>query len=706
MWVALSGHRCSSTRTEIAAGIVAASAEGPQHQGTDSQCYLDKLKKILNGECLTKKRPWLIQTNGDLWELLEKMIKAKGKKAFKATKVKGHATDKQVEQGKHKKEHKEGNDEADRLATQGIAEHGDDTIQLGTFYARRQQDLLRLTITMQKFIVDVVKTAGNLRSPHSEGKNNEVYKTVVKNAKPEIVKVATSVGYPPLPMGIRLTMLPLPRLKISEREKNKKESEKAKAERVKEVHRAQAIHIFIARTYWALGDDKAPGAAWLELFVRFTQMGGLKQEEENDKDNYAPKTKLKKHLDDFKKTFKQVVETCVEEKDALLFQPSKVAGFRLKKLAIPHHVPCIRALPCWETEPAKNVARAIVATIVNLTKSSRKDFDEDKLAITPKRQRANIPIPWMHLSPSSCALSNLVEKNHAYKGVHGESEQPAAEAERNGGGQNQRKNELLLTCNKCGWARWMGKKALYARRKWSSLECSGCKKQRSANKWQCTHNIPWYKCPTHRNQGYSGKGYQPLAEDVSPMAPSAGPKPHVEGERNQKAAKMKHGDSPTSVTRGRGAVHFDISEKNPERISNAELVRMPISELRDMLIFMGMDPLGKKFELVQRLNLFWGREAGHPWFEAHRKTSGRIQRHEEVFSKDQGRGSLQCDLSFLSTVDITGMNYGQIRTLKRQAAGEEAVSVPVRASKFQKNNEGKREHGSHVPPLAYNEKPD
>ena len=169
---------------------------------------------------------------------------------------------------------------------------------------------------------------------------------------------------------------------------------------------------------------------------------------------------------------------------------------------------------------------------------------------------------------------------------------------------------------------------------------------------------------------------------------------------------MKHEDSSTSVTSGRGAEHFDISEKNPERISNAELVRMPISELRDMLIFVGMDPLGKKFELVQRLNLFWGREAGHPWFEAHRKTSGRIQRHEEVFSKDQGRGSLQCDLSFLSTVDITGMNYGQIRTLKRQAAGEEAVSVPVRASKFQKNNEGKREHGSHVPPLAYNEKPD
>ena len=42
---------------------------------------------------------------------------------------------------------------------------------------------------------------------------------------------------------------------------------------------------------------------------------------------------------------------------------------------------------------------------------------------------------------------------------------------------------------------------------------------------------------------------------------------------------------------------------------------MSPSELRDVAIFSGLDPIGKKFELVQRLNLFWGRVEGHSWFE-------------------------------------------------------------------------------------------
>ena len=64
-----------------------------------------------------------------------------------------------------------------------------------------------------------------------------------------------------------------------------------------------------------------------------------------------------------------------------------------------------------------------------------------------------------------------------------------------------------------------------------------------------------------------------------------------------------------------GTEHFDISvDEGPDRIPNAVLVRMLLSELRDVAIFSGLDPIGKKFELVQRLNLFWGREEGHSWF--------------------------------------------------------------------------------------------
>ena len=97
---ALSGHRCSSTRAELAAGIVAASAEKAQHQGTDSKAYLDKMQKLIDGANLTNKRPWSIQANGDLWQWMEDILKAKGRSSFKITKVKGHVTEQQVLEGK------------------------------------------------------------------------------------------------------------------------------------------------------------------------------------------------------------------------------------------------------------------------------------------------------------------------------------------------------------------------------------------------------------------------------------------------------------------------------------------------------------------------------------------------------------------------------------------------------------------------------
>ena len=42
MWGALLGSRCSSTRAELAAGILAAAAPLPCHQATDSMAYGSK----------------------------------------------------------------------------------------------------------------------------------------------------------------------------------------------------------------------------------------------------------------------------------------------------------------------------------------------------------------------------------------------------------------------------------------------------------------------------------------------------------------------------------------------------------------------------------------------------------------------------------------------------------------------------------------
>ena len=78
LWGSLSGHRASSTRTELAAGSVSMLSTSPVHQATDSMAYSKKMEKILAGQDMTERRPWGIQTDGDLWELMERIVKHKG----------------------------------------------------------------------------------------------------------------------------------------------------------------------------------------------------------------------------------------------------------------------------------------------------------------------------------------------------------------------------------------------------------------------------------------------------------------------------------------------------------------------------------------------------------------------------------------------------------------------------------------------------
>ena len=102
MYSCLPGYGSSSTRAEIGAGILAIAAEGATHIGSDSQAFVSRAtaiaKMVKNGK--EPRRPWSTQKNGDLWQVFHNTLKMKGPDSFKATKVKGHATQEMVEGGK------------------------------------------------------------------------------------------------------------------------------------------------------------------------------------------------------------------------------------------------------------------------------------------------------------------------------------------------------------------------------------------------------------------------------------------------------------------------------------------------------------------------------------------------------------------------------------------------------------------------------
>ena len=65
------------------------------------------------------KKKWMQIRDGALWELFEQIVKQRGPKSVRIAKVKGHATQEMVDEGKVRAEDKEGNDKADEAADMG-----------------------------------------------------------------------------------------------------------------------------------------------------------------------------------------------------------------------------------------------------------------------------------------------------------------------------------------------------------------------------------------------------------------------------------------------------------------------------------------------------------------------------------------------------------------------------------------------------------
>ena len=97
----IGGYHGSSTRTELAAGIIALSAHGPVHLASDSEAFVNQANSILtaipNGS--NTRRCWATTSDGDLWYHFEQAATIKGPHSIRITWVKGHATDAHVDAG-------------------------------------------------------------------------------------------------------------------------------------------------------------------------------------------------------------------------------------------------------------------------------------------------------------------------------------------------------------------------------------------------------------------------------------------------------------------------------------------------------------------------------------------------------------------------------------------------------------------------------
>jgi len=158
LYTAIGGFAGSSTRAELAAGIVAVMADGPIHIGSDSKIFVDEANRLLRllkkGTMHAHRAPWSTVNDGDLWQHFFKAIKAKGPEAIKVSWVKGHATNEHIRSGISTLEQQAGNDSADKAADVGTAVHGKDLVDITGWYHDRYKAYTNFVKRVYKHIVD------------------------------------------------------------------------------------------------------------------------------------------------------------------------------------------------------------------------------------------------------------------------------------------------------------------------------------------------------------------------------------------------------------------------------------------------------------------------------------------------------------------------------------------------------------------------
>ena len=151
----IGGFDGSSTRAEVAAGIIAIYAEGPIHIGTDSQAFVKKANKLIDDINRNNDEiNWSLHSDGDLWELFHNALRAKTTQAVKITWIKGHATEKMVELGITTAVNMQGNARADEIADIGTELYTKEVVELAEKYHNRYEKYVKF---MQNVVIHIIE---------------------------------------------------------------------------------------------------------------------------------------------------------------------------------------------------------------------------------------------------------------------------------------------------------------------------------------------------------------------------------------------------------------------------------------------------------------------------------------------------------------------------------------------------------------------
>ncbi len=508
LYTPIGGFAGSSTRTELAAAIVAICANGPVHIGTDSQAFLDRavwiLKHLRNK---TKhKTNWRTTPDGDLWQHFELAAGEKGWKSFRITKVQGHATDHQVAQGNVRACDKIGNDQADKAADIAVQTHGEGVVSVARILHQRHGKYTKFMQQVARHIVE-----GYL-----------IHKKLTDLiAKPPDHK-ANKVNYQPLQHQTKHNSCNLVHKIVLQGSiaRYGKFNKRCKA--------GNSVWNFLSNLEIAETTNQHHATTWLEMYIIYRALGYPKPLPDNPSKSRSRATACMQ-LREFTKTVRGIVQRGFEDGNHIsLFKPMKVTHERFLNLGVKGRYPAINGSIIMDDDLRGALEQNIIALGHRISTKAIKQFREGNSQLTPNIPNLKGRVGWDARIIQVPGTKAICCAPPEAKSLQVGTKRPLEPA--------------CFHCPKCNASELSTNKSFQLEDLDATCKCKSCKQQIKVKDWWCGCCIKWHACTIH--QSYANASRPKIDPSSAHRAPKRSVGPFTYEQLLEVDAKRRRRETP------------------------------------------------------------------------------------------------------------------------------------------------------------------
>ena len=458
----IGGLAGSSTRTELAAAILALAANGPIHLGTDSQAFMDRAIKVIGNvrKASKRKRHWQMTSDGDLWYHFEQAVKAKGWRSIRISKVKGHVSQEQVEEGLHKQADKDGNDKADEAADVAVALHGEGIISVGRTLYNRYKRYLAFMGRVVPHIVEAYL----------------IHRALLKRNAENVSKEPKQTSYC--------------KLHINEKEADHHLNIQGSIDNFRAFKGrhscAPDVWHFLSnvKVYGTNNDNTA--ITWLELYILYRMFNGPKPIPDSPHKSRARAT-VQAQLNTFKQVVRGVVQrACYDDEHATLLKPLKVKVEKFRGLAIKGKFAALSCGITMDSKTAEVLEYNLITLSRRIARKKVEQFQSNKLNLVKVDIKLKGRAGW----DSNIKLAQ--EQPQPHNDLQIDVKKPTC-------GTKRPLDEVYFNCPKCKASTNSNKRCFQLQDLDQTCKCNSCKANVKVRDWVCSCSHIWHLCEVHRS---------------------------------------------------------------------------------------------------------------------------------------------------------------------------------------------------------------